>query len=276
MEKIFLNYDERIVFFSSEKGCVLLELNAGSRELKCEVLNLWNETIKSEINVNYIYLNNAPVNAKKENLKRKDNFYLNCKIDEGYYYKTIKKLYINIDYESISVEETSETQKEYNRGEFHIDKNYIIKGLRTNFNHYKHFFITEEEEKNKDFRTYEREHIEPITKNIELIKNKIRFSKGKKEQLIEKWQNKINEGYFATKYIPTEEENNILYYSAFNRIEKTQERELFLKNYHYLKDNYKLDVYGETYGNALLFKHLKIDLYKIDIEEYIKELGGKA
>lgn len=273
LKKINLNaYGvEEITLFSGKSQKEIISFKSGSySNIKFKTLNLYGEEYETTgARLEYINLKNEIVNARKVNLKRKENFII--KIDEYNYLTNDKKLYINIDEEEITIKELDETSEEIFKGEKRIYKNYQIDNLNIGLYDLKAFTINEDELKKMTYRERERYRIEDISEKIEDYQKIINETNEKKlNKAVENLKTLLKNGSVAIGYRYELEEKNTFKISIYNRTEKSAERLLYLKNYQYLKKNFEIDTYSEKYGASVLFQKLGIDLYKVDIEAIVK------
>ena len=273
LKKINLNaYGvKEIALFSGKSQKEIISFDVGRyNNIKFKTLNLYGEEYETTgARLEYISLKNEIVNARKVNLKRKDNFIV--KIEEYNYLTNNKKLYINIDEEEIIIKELEETSEEFYKGENRINKNYQFDNLNIGIYDLKIFTINEDELKKMTYRERERYRIEDINEKIEEYQ-KIIDERGilKINKAVENLKTLLKNGSVAMGYKYELEEKNTFKISIYNRTEKSAERLQYLKNYEYLKKNYAIDTYSENYGASVLFQKLGIDLYKVDIETILK------
>lgn len=273
LKKINLNaYEVReIALFSGKSQKEIISFDVGSySNIKFKTLSLYGEEYETTgARLEYISLKNEIVNARKVNLKRKENFIV--KIEEYNYLTNDKKLYINIDEEEITIKELDETSEEIFKGEKRISKNYQVDNLKIDLSVLNSFTINEDELKKMTYRERERYRIEDINQKIEDYQKIINETKKTKlNKTIENLKTLLKNGSVAIGYRYELEEKNTFKISIYNRTEKSAERLQYLKNYEYLKKNFEIDTYGENYGASVLFQKLGIDLYKVDIESIVK------
>lgn len=272
LKKINLNaYEVReITLFSGKSQKEIISFDVGNNNnIKIKTLSLYGEEYEATgASLEYINLKNEIVNARKVNLKRKENFIVN--MEECNYLLNNKRLYINIDEEEITIKELEETSEEFYKGEKRISKNYQVDNLKIGISALKAFTINEDELKKMTYRERERYRVEDINEKIEEYQ-KIIDEKGilKINKAIENLKTLLKNGSVAIGYKYEQEEKNTFQISIYNRTEKSAERLQYLKNYEYLKKNYDINTYSENYGASVLFQKLGIDLYKVDIETVV-------
>lgn len=273
LKKISLNaYGVReIALYSGKSQKEIICFNVGNNNnIKFKTLSFYGDEYETTgAALGYISLKNEIVNARKVNLKRKDNFIV--KIEEYNYLTNNKKLYINIDEEEITIKELEETSEEFYKGEKRINKNYQVDNLKIDISVLNLFTINEDELKKMTYREYNLYKIEDINEKIEDYQQYINETKRTTlNKAVENLKTLKKNGIVATGQKFELEEKNTFKISIYNRTEKSAERLQYLKNYEYLKKNFEIDTYSEKYGASVLFQKLGIDLYKVDIETIVK------
>lgn len=247
MEQVNRNQYNKIYLYNN-KG-VILELRVYNNYFYKD-FNIYDELITQQDNYFYsIYLNNEIKQKRKLNFNNKINF-------------TFKNdLYINIELESIKIEEEEETKNfiEYNKS-YDVYKNYKIKGL----------FLGMRTNKSEYLKEFENcSHIETLNNIIESLEE---INKRKdRTKYINYLKNKIKEGYNFIKSEFPETKKELEQITIYDRKEETKASLQYNKNYDYLNKKYNNNAY--TIMNFL--KDLKIDVYNVDIETIIKNGGLK-
>lgn len=245
MEQVRRNQYNKIYLYNT-KG-VILELR-NYHKYYYQDLNIYGELIAQQDNYFYsIYLNNEIKQKRKLNFNNKINF-------------TFKNdLYINIELESIKIEEEEETRTfNENIKNYDIYKNYKISGL----------LLGMKTSKNEYLKEYQNcSHIETLEHIIERLEevNKIKDRK----KYINYLKNKIKEGYNFIKSEFPETKKEIEKITIYDRKEETKDSLQYKKNHDYLNKKYNNNAY--TIINFL--KDLKIDIYSNDLETLINNGG---
>lgn len=274
LKKINLNaYEVReIALFSGKSQKEIISFYVGSyNDIKYKTLSLYGEEYETTgATMEYISLKNKIVNARAINLKRKENFIV--KMQEYNYLTNNKKLYINIDEEEITIKELSESIKEIKKGEKRIYKNYKVDNLKIDLSVLKMFAINQDELNKMSYKEYNRYRVADIKKDIEDYERIMNETKKTRlSKTVNKLKTLLKNGSVATGQKYELEEKDTFKISIYNRLEESEERLQYNKNYKYLEDHYKINAYSEDYGAGKLLKKLGIDLYKIDIETLLKE-----
>lgn len=263
---LFLENVKTIKFFSSKKNKIILEVENNYYNFKVEEKNNINESYKADLNFNYITLKNDIINARRENLNKKENFYLNVKKEYSFEAQQ-KDLYINIDEENIIIEKLANTDEEIEKGKKYIYNNYIIKNLNYNYKKYENFYIKKEEY--KDLTMYQKNSFKTLDENIkrlELMKNT--YKKNNYEKFKEFYTQKLNENYYGSYFDYKTENKDVFFVKNFDRIEKSESYLLYEKNINFIQKKYS---FSSVYNIKKLLMDLKFDLYNIDIEKLINE-----
>lgn len=245
MEQVRRNQYNKIYLYNT-KG-VILELRNYNKYYYQDV-NIYDELITQQDNYFYsIYLNNEIKQKRKLNLNNKINF-------------TFKNdLYINIELESIKIEEEEETRTfNENIKNYDIYKNYKINGL----------FLGVRTSKNEYLKEFENcSHIETLEHIIERLEE---INKRKdKTKYIDYLKNKIKEGYNFIKSEFPETKKEIEKITIYDRKEETKDSLQYKKNHEYLNKKYNNNAY--TIINFL--KDLNIDVFINDLETLINKGG---
>lgn len=247
MEQVSRNQYNKIYLYNN-KG-VILELR-NYHKYYYQDFNIYNELITQHDNYFYsIYLNNEIKQKRKLDFNNNINF-------------TFKNdLYINIELESIKIEEEEETKNfiEYNKS-YDIYKNYKISGL----------FLGMRINKSEYLKEYQNcSHIETLEHIIERLEevNKIKD----RTKYINYLKNKIKEGYNFIKSEFPETKKEIEKITIYNRKEETKESLQYNKNCSYLNKNYS----NNSYIIMKFLKDLNIDVFINDLETLINKGGLK-
>ena len=277
LKKFSINLDDfnikKIKIYDGDVGEVLLEFNKKNGSyIKTNKIN--GDEYLTEASIKSIFLNNEIKNAKKLNLKRKDNFIIN-KPKEYKWEEVERILFINAKLEGIKINFAYESNKEYIKGEKRLYNNYTIERLNFVTYELKHFYINEEEYKNLKYYQYHDWHIEKLeeAKN-DYIKTCKKWNKIIDESIIKIYDEKIKDGFYARgfKYFLTSK--NYLLIEEYIKTVESEARILYKKNSEFLRKN---DINPSYEGSKTqkFFEALGLNLYKIDIEEYIKNGGLK-
>lgn len=236
------------IYLYNTKG-VILELR-NYNKYYYQDFNIYDELITQHDNYFYsIYLNNEIKQKRKLDFNNNINF-------------TFKNdLYINIELESIKIEEEEETRTfNENIKNYDIYKNYKISGL----------FLGMRTSKSEYLKEYKNcSHIETLEHIIERLEevNKIKD----RTKYINYLKNKIKEGYNFIKSEFPETKKEIEKITIYNRKEETKASLQYKKNQDYLNKKYNNNAY--TIINFL--KDFKIDVFSIDLETLINNGGLK-
>lgn len=247
MEQVNRNQYNKIYLYNN-KG-VILELRNYHKYFYKD-FNIYDELItQQDIYFYSIYLNNEIKQKRKLNFNNKINF-------------TFKNdLYINIELESIKIEEEEETRTfNENIKNYDIYKNYKINGL----------FLGMRTSKNEYLKEYKNcSHIETLDN---IIKSLEEINKRKdKTKYINYLKNKIKEGYYFIKSEFPETKKELEKITLYDRKEETKESKQYNKNYDYLNKKYN----NNAYTIMKFLKDLNIDVFINDLETLINKGGLK-
>lgn len=275
LKKFSINLDDfninTIKIYDGDAGEVLIEFkkNSGSY-IKTNRIN--GDEYLTEARIKNLFLNNEVKNAKKLNLKRKDNFIIN-KPKEYKWEEVERILFINAKLEGINIKFWYESNKEFVKGEKRIYNNYTIEGLNFVTYEFKHFYITEEEYKNLKYYQHHDWHVTGLEEaKKDYIKNCKKWSKNIDESIIKIYDEKIKEGFLARGFKAFLTSKNYLLVEEYVKTVESDERILYKKNSDFLRKN---DINPSYEGSKTqkFFEALGLNLYKIDIEEFIKNGG---